>query len=102
MTWPEKMLWGALKTRQLANYKFRKQSVIGSWIVDFYCPSARLVVEVDGESHVDPDQDAARTKGLEKFGVRVVRYTNDEVVQDLDAVLEEILTHLGASGSTLP
>src|SRR5690554_5982610 len=86
MTFPERRLWSVLKARQCMGLKFRRQHVIGNYIIDFYCQELRLAVEVDGESHVRPDLDAARTALLERQGVTVIRVTNDDVLRNLEAV----------------
>jgi len=65
---------------------------VGSFIVDFYCPHCRLIVEVDGEIHDhQADYDAARTEQLNYFGCRVVRFRNQSVINNLDEVLQQIL-----------
>ena len=90
-TFPERLLWGRLRADRLPGLKFRRQVVIGNQIVDFYCPAARLIIEIDGVSHDGRlEVDAARTERLESLGYRVVRYTNDQVLEDLDAVAEDI------------
>jgi very-short-patch-repair endonuclease len=100
---PERVLWYALRKSQLGGLKFRRQAVIGSYVVDFLCPSHNLVVEVDGESHVGRDEaDASRTKFLEREGFRVVRVTNDDVLRDLDAVALHILRAAGAPPTPQP
>ena len=88
---PEQLLWLALRNGQIGGLKFRRQHPIGSYVVDFYCHSAHVVVEVDGMSHDDKmAQDAARSKYLESQGLRVLRVTNDDVMRGLDAVTREI------------
>ena len=87
----EQRLWSRLRQRQLLNLRFRRQHPVGTYIVDFYCPARNLVVEVDGDSHADKEEyDAERTEWLESQGYRVIRFTNREVENELDAVLEEI------------
>ena len=96
-TEPEIRLWNALRGKQLEGYKFRRQAVLGQRIVDFYCPAARLVVEVDGDTH-DPKTDALRDRKMQaNFGVRVMRFTNGDVMQNLDGVLMRLVDALGAS-----
>lgn len=93
MTEAEKALWQALRTNRLEGWHFRRQQVIDSFIVDFYCHAAGLVVEVDGDIHVTQrDQDAERDQLLALRGLRVVRFTNQEVIQHLDQVIFRILT----------
>jgi very-short-patch-repair endonuclease len=92
MTWPERRLWAMLRSRRLGDMKFRRQQVVGPFIVDFLCPEAKLVIEVDGESHVGRgERDRQRDKFLGQNGFRVLRVTNDEVLQSMDAVLETVL-----------
>ena len=91
-THPERALWDLLRVKQLAGLRVRRQHVVGPYIVDFYCPSAKLVIELDGESHDGRlEYDAKRTSHLEKLGLKVFRVTNDEVLEDPDAVAEAIL-----------
>jgi len=88
MTYPERKLWGLLRGRRLAGLKFRRQCPIGEYIVDFYCESAGLVVELDGESHATQgDDDLDRQSALERQGFRILRVSNDDVLQDPEAVL---------------
>lgn len=84
----ESRLWSVLRASQLSNLKFRRQYAIRGFFVDFACVSHRLVVEVDGEYHdFISHADIARQKILEQAGWTVMRFTNDEVLQDTDAVL---------------
>ena len=90
-TQAEKVLWERLRNRQLNGAKFRRQDVIGGYIVDFYCPEAGLVVEVDGPIHEETRrEDAGRQRYLEGLCVRVIRFTNDAVLTELDRVLDMI------------
>lgn len=89
----ETALWEALQGKQLAGLKFRRQHAVGPFILDFWCPIAKLVVELDGAIHPDPDQitrDAARTEQLAAYGYRVLRFRNEEVLENLDGVLQRI------------
>ncbi|GAB3833775.1 UvrD-helicase domain-containing protein [Hymenobacter jeollabukensis] len=93
----EETLWEELRDRKLGA-KFRRQHVIGSFIVDFVCIPALLVVEVDGDVHSDPQQaayDAGRTHELEGLGYRVIRFTNNQVLHDMRRVLTSIRHTLG-------
>ena len=91
-TMPERLLWGALRDGRLGGLRFRRQHPIGTYIADFYCHSARLIVEIDGMSHADrAAADRRRTKYLESMGHCVVRFTNDDVLTDIDAVAEAII-----------
>ena len=94
MTLPERMLWNQLRGRQLGP-RFRRQVPMGAFVVDFYCPKAKLVVEVDGEFHGDRQaEDATRTRWLEGQGCRVVRVQAVEVLTDLQTVLERLLLEI--------
>ena len=84
---PEIRLWARLRGSRLNGHKFRRQTVIGNRIVDFFCPAKGLVVEVDGETH-DPDADARRDKRMDsEHGFATLRLTNDDVMQNMDGVL---------------
>jgi very-short-patch-repair endonuclease len=89
----EKRMWYFLRGRQLAGFKFRRQYPIDDYIGDFVCLQARLVVELDGETHGDDDRqlrDAQRTETLQRAGYRVIRFWNDQVFTNMDGVTEEI------------
>ncbi|MCC4264575.1 endonuclease domain-containing protein [Oceanimonas baumannii] len=94
MTAPERLLWQQLRAIQ-TGVKFRRQHGIGPYIVDFYCPRLRLVLEVDGDSHFMNEAaqiyDLARTRYLSRLGVDVLRFTNQEVMHNLDGVLAVIM-----------
>ncbi|CAG0998898.1 hypothetical protein GPROT1_03704 [Gammaproteobacteria bacterium] len=86
-------LWSRLRNRQIDDLKFRRQHPIGHFIIDFYCAEAKLCIEIDGDSHAEPDQavyDAARTQWLTDEGYRVIRFTNREVFKEFEAVLQSI------------
>lgn len=88
----ESRLWAHLRDRRLNGLKFRRQHPIGHYIVDFYCPDHRLVVEIDGDVHASQEEyDVDRTAWLEESGYRVIRFTNREVSGQLETVLETIL-----------
>jgi very-short-patch-repair endonuclease len=87
----EEALWRRLCRKQLRDVRFRRQHPIDRFIADFYCAEARLVVEVDGAIHeYTLEEDALRQAFLESMGLRVVRFSNDAVLQDIEAVLERI------------
>ena len=87
----EAVLWEAIRDRRLGGLKFRRQRPFGPFVVDFVCPEARLVVEVDGPVHDDQDeQDAYRTEFIASYGFRVLRFTNDDVLNRLPTVLDRI------------
>jgi very-short-patch-repair endonuclease len=87
----EVTLWTALKGRQLNNLKFRRQHSVGKYVLDFYCAVKRLAIEVDGPNHAENAiWDSNRTAFLAFYGIRVIRFTNDEVFNDLQNVLIKI------------
>ena len=89
----EQILWWKLRDRRLGGYKFRRQQPAGCFVTDFYCAECKLVVELDGDSHDGREEhDAGRTISLEASGAEVIRFVNDDVYRNLDAVLEAILT----------
>ncbi|WP_145288044.1 endonuclease domain-containing protein [Pirellulimonas nuda] len=91
-TGPEQKLWNALRARQLSGLKFRRQHPIEPYIVDFFCAEHRLVLELDGDSHEGRQEyDCQREQFLAFHHFRVLRFTNDEVLTNLDGVLEVIL-----------
>jgi phosphoribosylformylglycinamidine synthase len=93
----EDALWQAVRDRQLANVKFRRQHTIGPFIVDFFSPDHQLIVEIDGGIHAEVAQaeyDAGRTVELEKLGYHLMRFSNDEVLNSLPSVLQQIQTVL--------
>jgi very-short-patch-repair endonuclease len=92
MTPAERRLWARIRHGQLDGAHFRRQHAVGPFIVDFFCAEAKLVVEADGDVHAtQADHDAARTAWLEEQKhYRVIRFTNEEVFRNLDAVVEAI------------
>ncbi len=93
---PERLLWGRLRSNQIGGLHFRRQHPIGPYIVDFYCHQARLVIEVDGVSHDDRERfDAERTSYLQALGLRVLRFSDDEVLNDLTNVVYRIAYEAG-------
>ena len=88
----ERLLWNRLRRKQLGHL-FRRQYSIGNYVVDFYCPSKRLVVELDGGQNNDKttiEYDKQRTKSFEELGIRVMRFWNSEVVKNIDEIVEAI------------
>ena len=97
----EQALWKRLRNRQCLGHKLRRQHAVGGYIVDFVCPEAALVIEVDGGIHkAQTDADALRTAHLQSRGLRVLRFRNEEVMTDLDGVLKRIQAALGAQDET--
>lgn len=92
-TQAEAFLWGYLKGSQLDGRKFRRQASIKSFIVDFYCPEEKLVIELDRDFHLEEvtkKYDQERTRKIESEGLKVIRFENQEVLLNLDKVLNEI------------
>jgi very-short-patch-repair endonuclease len=90
-THAEEVLWSALQKKQVAGLKFRRQHPVDRFVLDFYCPSHKLVVEVDGGVHdQQAERDAERTKVLEAYGYRVLRFRNEQVLRELPKVVQEI------------
>jgi very-short-patch-repair endonuclease len=95
LTPAETILWEALRNRKLKGLKFRCQQPIESFIVDFYCPEYRLMIELDGAVHDQQvEYDAARTERLNHLGYRVIRFRNREVMSDLRGVLQRIVNEI--------
>jgi len=91
LTPAERKLWNALRGRQLSGFKFRRQHPIGVFIVDFCCPAEKLIIELDGSQHLHSQEyDQSRTEFLESQGYRLIRFWNDAVMNDLDAVIYAI------------
>ena len=89
----ELRLWRLLRDRRLNGIKFRRQVPVGPYIVDFLCVGAKLIVEADGSQHAESLRDKARDAYLESQGWKVLRFWNNEVLQNREGVLETILAH---------
>jgi very-short-patch-repair endonuclease len=90
MTPAEKLLWEELRANKLGIH-FRRQQVIAGFIVDFYCHKAALVIEVDGDIHdLQQEEDAKREKVLREMGLRIARFRNEDVIQDLPTIVAKI------------
>jgi very-short-patch-repair endonuclease len=97
MTGAETHLWGRIRRKQLKGYQFYRQRVVGHYIVDFYCPAAKLVIEVDGGQHYSEEakrKDRIRDDFLAGLGLTVLRFSDREVLKDTEAVLTHIYEHL--------
>ena len=92
-TEPELRLWRNLSASCLGGFKFRRQAAIPPYIADFFCPAKGLIIEVDGITHLQ-DKDARRDKALAQHGFVTIRFTNDEVMSNMDGVLTAILNRL--------
>jgi len=95
---PEQFLWWVLRSRRLGGLKFRRQEPIGPYVVDYCCREIKLIVELDGMSHDDEQsRDAVRERWLQEQGYRLVRVTNWDVNEDLEAVARLIAREAGVS-----
>ena len=93
----ERVLWEIVRGRKMAGFKFRRQHIISDFIADFVCLSEKLIIEVDGQHHQlheNKISDSERTYELNKFGFEVLRFTNEQVLQDTDAVINTIVNRL--------
>jgi len=93
MTDAERKLWAKIRRKQIKEYQFYRQKPIGDYIVDFYCPRAKLVVEIDGSQHLVGETiqyDRIRDDYLSSLGLRVLRFTNTDVLTNIKGVIERI------------
>ncbi len=91
MTPAERILWQALRGGRLAGFKFRRQQPFGEYVLDFYCSNASLALEIDGETHLGKESaDDRRSQWLEQQGIKVLRFWNTQIYDELDGVLELI------------
>jgi very-short-patch-repair endonuclease len=107
MTDAEQHLWQRLRNRQLCGVQFYRQKPLLSFIVDFYCPGAKLVIELDGAQHLEAGhriKDAVRDKELEKLGIRVLRFDDRQALTETESVLAVIYDEVAArlKSSNLP
>ena len=104
-TWAERTLWRYLRNRQFAHFKFRRQHPFGPYFLDFYCVTAKLAIELDGDPHGQPQQgrhDRVRDVYLQKHGIHVLRFWNTELVENREGVLTTILAALERQTTTNP
>jgi very-short-patch-repair endonuclease len=93
----EVMLWSKLRGKNVKGYKFRRQYSVGTYIVDFFCAEIKLAIEIDGESHYltgSEDRDRKRQAFIESAGICFLRFTNFDVYERLDGVLQTIMDRL--------
>jgi len=93
----ELVLWKRIRNRQIMNAKFRRQHPIHMYVADFYCYESKLVIEIDGKIHdqeENKNNDENRSAELERLGIHVIRFSNDEVLKSIDKVLEVIKTKI--------
>lgn len=97
MTEAEKLLWSKLRRKQLKECQFYRQKIIGNFIVDFYCPKANLIIELDGGQHYTSEglkKDRNRDKFMVGLGLKVLRYSDKEVFDNLNGILENVWENL--------
>jgi len=97
MTDAERLLWSRIRRKQLKGLQFYRQKTIGNYIVDFYCPELKLVIEVDGGQHYSAkgkDKDCIRDDYMKKSGIIVLRFSDRDVLKRIDAVIEKIWREL--------
>jgi very-short-patch-repair endonuclease len=94
----ERLLWSKLRNRQLFGFKFRRQYGIGSYVVDYCCPEAKVVIEIDGDSHFldqnAKDKDKVRQNFIGGLGFNVIRFNNRDIIENISGVLESIAANL--------
>ena len=98
-------MWEILRNRKFLGLKFRRQHGIGEYIADFYCSEKKIVIEIDGDTHFKDDAveyDKIRTEFFNSVGIKVIRFTNNEVYQNIKEVLEEIERETYPHPSPLP
>ena len=94
MTLAERIMWDELKNRRLFKVRFRRQHPIDNYIVDFYCHEIKLVIEIDGEVHLQNEvieYDDGRTHDIEKLGIKILRFTNEQVYYHRSKVIKKIM-----------
>lgn len=93
MTPAEVLAWARLRRKQVMGYRFRRQYSVGPYILDFYCPSLKLAVEIDGDSHLGEEAqayDRERQSSIEALGIQFLRFTNGEVFENMEGVMETV------------
>ena len=97
MTEAEKLLWEKIREKQLKGYQFYRQKTIGNYIVDFYCPKAKLVIEIDGGQHYSSEgkeKDRTRDEYMKDIDLKVLRFSDKEIFNNTEGVLERIWGYL--------
>jgi very-short-patch-repair endonuclease len=97
MTDAEQLIWSKIRRKQLADLQFYRQKNIGHYIVDFYCPMGKLIVEIDGGQHYESDgmkEDQERDRYLQGLGLTVLRFSNIDVLKNIDGVVVRICEYL--------
>ncbi|MDD5043462.1 MAG: endonuclease domain-containing protein [Patescibacteria group bacterium] len=94
MTKTEIILWSKIKNKQINGLQFYRQKPLGKYIVDFYCPTKKLIIEIDGGQHFDKDniiKDAEREKYLKQSGLKILRFTNLDIFYNMEGVIGKIM-----------
>src|SRR5262245_21434666 len=97
MTKAEKILWSKLRSSHLNKLRFRRQYGVYNYVIDFYCPEFKLAIEIIGDVHGYANQiksDAVRKKKIELLGIKILVYTNQQVIEETEGVLQDILSNL--------
>ena len=97
MTDAEKLLWSKIRGKQLKGYQFYRQKIIGNYIADFYCPKANLIIELDGGQHYSDEgktDDRIRDNYIVSIGLKVLRFSDREIFENLQGVLKSIWSRL--------
>lgn len=93
----EKLIWSRIRNKQLFGFRFFRQYGVGPYVLDFYCPQVRLAIEIDGGQHAETSNiiyDKERTEYLKELSIRVLRFWNNDVSKNIEAVLERIADEL--------
>ncbi len=100
MTDAEQLIWSKIRRKQISDFQFYRQKNIGHYIVDFYCPKGKLIVEIDGGQHYQIDgmkKDQKRDSYLQQLGFSVLRFSDIDALKNIDGVVERIHEHLKSS-----
>ena len=100
LTDAEALLWSRIRRKQIENIQFYRQKPIGNFIVDFYAPSAKLIIEIDGGQHFEEihiEKDKKRDAYLQKLGLKILRFDNFQILKSLDEVLEMIFDEIAGT-----
>jgi len=105
MTDAERRLWAKIRMKQLKGYQFYRQKPISDYIVDFFCPRAKLVIEIDGSQHFSgemTEHDRIRNEYMSSLGLKVLRFTNTDILTHIDGVIESIIENMEVSEEKIP
>jgi len=105
LTLAEEIFWNQVSKSKFMNLKFRRQHGIGKYIADFYCPTKKLIIEIDGNSHFTKQgqlRDAERSRYIASLGYRIIRYNNNDIVDNVDGVFQDLENQLKLTPSNSP